>query len=483
MMDAIRHDEILYRTMTMTARLCCLTALLLLAAGPATVCAAQLAGVPPPLPPGIDRKLQIYFANDVFSSGGNGDDFRTQQFSVTGEFARNWVAVFDQSLLTNEENANGNPQRIDQLSGSLGYTFLRQQDDRGSRLLQLGGGLRYSGKAGGARIQNGFHQLIGSEIKTMPYVDESRTDATLWALYRRDGLLADDVELPLVGGGWRFDYWGRASAMVTTDNAQDGNLTLNLVAQKRWFQAWFGVQADLRRGHNSNIVEQATADYEDGMSTVLGIRLGPFVFESERKLDGSGGFGYFSLTSRGEAITWPGSSDGFELLTTVTQPDVYAVVQGRFRHAPRISPNFTQASYWAVDLMYGRPQFDDRTDRFVETWQVALAREWSAKLAGYDWLQGYVSVGPGWRTENMVGEGMTLGGTESSSVSRVGVFGTLGLRFGTQTRRQDRRRLLLHFGLRGWLPTSAGNVSYAGETLRLQKPQLGADAGVVWVFR
>ena len=41
----------------------------------------------------------------------------------------------------------------------------------------------------------------------------------------------------------------------------------------------------------------------------------------------------------------------------------------------------------------------------------------------------------------------------------------------------------LHFGLRGWLPTSSDNVSYAGETLRLQKPQLGLDAGVVFVFR
>ncbi len=455
----------------------------LLAAAPALVRATQLAGVPPPLPPGLDRKLQIYFANDVFSSGGNGDDFRTQQFSVTTEFARNWVALFDQSLLTNEEAANDDPRRIDQLSGSLGYTFVRNSDARGSRLLQAGGGLRYSGKAAGARIQNGFHQLIGSEIKTMPYVDDSRTDATLWALYRRDGLLADAVELPLLGADWRFDYWGRASGMATTDGAIDANLTLNFVAQKRWFQVWFGVQGDMRRDHDANAVELATADYEDGMSTVLGIRLGPFVFESERKLDGDGGFGYFSLTSSGEAITWPGGSDGFELQTTITQPDVYAVFQGRFRNAPQSLPDFTWANYWAVDLMYGRPQFDDRTDRFVETWQVALAREWSAKLAGYEWLQGYVSVGPGWRTEKMIGEGLSLGGTDSGSISRVGLFGTLGVRLGTQTRRQDRRRLLLHFGLRAWLPTSAGTVDYAGETLRLQKPQLGADAGVVWVFR
>ena len=92
--------------------------------------AAQLAGVPPPLPPGIDRKLQIVFANDVFSSGGYEDDFRTQQFSVSSDFFGSWVGVIDHSLLTNEDAANGTPERIDQLTGSLGYTVLRKTDSR-----------------------------------------------------------------------------------------------------------------------------------------------------------------------------------------------------------------------------------------------------------------------------------------------------------------------------------------------------------------
>lgn len=444
--------------------------------------AAQLAGLPPPLPPGIDRKLQIFFANDVFSSGGNGDDFRTQQFSVSSDFFSNWVGVIDHSLLTNEEGS-GSPQRIDQLTGSLGYTFIRRHGAGGARLLQAGSGLRYSGKVGGARIQNGFHQLIGSEIKTMPYVDDSRTAATLWALYRQDGPLARDVRVPLLGDGWQFDYWARGSTLLTSDGSKDANLSVNLVARKRWFQAWFGVQGDVRRDHDRNLVERDTARYEDGASTVFGIRLGPLVFESERKINGDGGFGYFSLTSRGEPITWPGKIDGFELQTSLTQPDVYVVVQGRWRSAPDDFKYLTRARYWGADLMYGRPQFDDRTDRFVETYQLAVAREWSAKLAGYDWLQGYVAAGPGWRSEKLIGEGPTLGGTQSSAVGRVGLFGSLGMRFGTQTRDQSRRRLLLHFGLRGWLPTSSAQVDYAGESLRLQKPQLGLDAGVVFVFR
>lgn len=445
--------------------------------------AAQLAGLPPPLPPGIDRKLQIFFANDLFSSGGNGDDFRTQQFSVSSDFFKHWVGVIDHSLLTNEEGAAAKVERIDQLTASLGYTFLREREAERTRLFQAGGGLRYSGKIGGARIQNGVHQLIGSELKTMPYVDDSRTDATLWALYRQDGRLTEGVELPLLGDNWQFDYWTRASALVGSDGSRDANLSLNLVARKRWFQAWVGVQGDVRRGHDKNPVERDTARYEDGASTVIGVRLGPFVFESERKIGAEGGFGYFSLTSRGEPITWPGKIDGFELQTSITQPDVYVVLQGRWRSAPDAFDYLTRARYWGADIMYGRPQFDDRTDRFVETYQFAIAREWSAKLAGYDWLQGYVSVGPGWRSEKIIGEGPTLGNTKSESVGRAGLFGSLGMRFGTQTRDQSRRRLLLHFGLRGWLPTSSTQVDYAGESLRLQKAQVGLDAGVMWVFR
>ncbi len=461
---------------------CCLTPLLVLLPT-VPVFAAQIAGVPPPLPPGLERKLQIIFANDVFSSGGNSDDYRTQQFTVSTEFAGNWVAVLDHSLLTLEEPQQGPPGRQDQLTGSLGYTFLRQSDDNSSRLFQLGSGLRYSGEIGGSRIQNGFHQLNGSSIKTMPYVNDIRAAATFWGLYRHDGRLASNVELPLLGDEWQLGYWGRASALLTTDSARDANLSLNLVAKKSWFNAWVGLQGNIRSGHNRNIVESETARFEEGVSTVVGFRLGPLVIETERKIDGDGGYGYFGLTSSGEPIVWPGKINGFELQTSITQPDVYAVIQGRLRSAPASSTHFSWARYWSGDLMYGKPQFDGRTDRFVETWQIAIAREWSAKLAGYEWLQGYVSVGPGWRSEKIVGEGAQLGGIKSTSVGRAGLFSSFGLRFGTATRHPDRWRMLLHFGVRGWLPTSASNVPYAGETLRLQKPQLTIDSGVVFVFR
>ena len=317
----------------------------------------------------------------------------------------------------------------------------------------------------------------------MPYVADSRTAATGWALYRQDGRLAQDVTLPLLGDDWQFNYWGRASVLFTSDGSRDGNLSVNLVARKRWFQAWFGVQGDVRRGHDRNSVEQATAKYEDGASTVLGIRLGPLVFESERKMNGDGGFGYLSLTSQGEAITWPGAINGFELQTSITQPDVYVVVQGRWRDAPQLSNRLTRANYWGIDAMYGKPQFDNRTDRFVDTWQLALTREWSAKLAGHDWLQGYVAVGPGVRSEKLFGSGDLSDSPESSSVSRAGLLGSIGMRFGTQTRRQDKRRILLHFGLRGWLPANSKEVEFAGERLRLQEPQLSLDAGVIFVFR
>ena len=40
--------------------------------------AVQLAGVTPPLPPGMDRKFELFFGNDFLGRGGEIDDFRTQ---------------------------------------------------------------------------------------------------------------------------------------------------------------------------------------------------------------------------------------------------------------------------------------------------------------------------------------------------------------------------------------------------------------------
>ncbi|MAF83199.1 MAG: hypothetical protein CL797_03765 [Chromatiales bacterium] len=48
--------------------------------------AAQIPGVPSAMPPGVARQVEIFFGNDVFGDGGETDDFRTQQQSLTTIF-------------------------------------------------------------------------------------------------------------------------------------------------------------------------------------------------------------------------------------------------------------------------------------------------------------------------------------------------------------------------------------------------------------
>jgi hypothetical protein len=75
--------------------------------------------------------------------------------------------------------------------------------------------LRYSGDIAGARIQNGFHQIINNKIKTMPYVDTDRVDGTVWAAFDRTGVLKNDASVPLLGDGWQLGYWGRGATLLT----------------------------------------------------------------------------------------------------------------------------------------------------------------------------------------------------------------------------------------------------------------------------
>jgi hypothetical protein len=71
------------------------------------VFAAQIAGVPPALPPDMQRHVEVYFGNDFFGDGGDTDDFRTQQLSLTAAVGERWMFVIDHSILTLEEPQSG----------------------------------------------------------------------------------------------------------------------------------------------------------------------------------------------------------------------------------------------------------------------------------------------------------------------------------------------------------------------------------------
>jgi hypothetical protein len=445
--------------------------------------AAQIPGMPPPALPGVDRHVEIFFGNDFLGRGGKVDDFRTQHFGVTMEYGERWVALLDHSILTLEEPREGDPGRLDQLSGSIGYSVLREVRQRHRQALDLGGGFRYSGDIAGSRIQNGFHQLIGASIKTMPYVDTDRVDGVLWLQYNRDGVLKRGVGIPLLGQGWELGYWARFSTLLTSDGQSDGNGGLMATASRSWFSGWLGLQGDWRAGYDRDHVTRETARNEDGGGIVLGLRLGPLIIETEQQFNGDSATGHMSLVSTGEAL--PQFADGdnsFGMQLGLSMPDVYATFEGRWSNCNllRCTSNWQRTS--VLEVRYGKPQFGNDTGRFVETWQVSAGLEFEhAPVPSLDWMTTYGSLGVGWRSERLKGEGDELGGMASESVGRAGLTANTGLRFSTSAGNRS-WSLMLQLGLSAWLPSSDGEVSFAGTSETLQRAELAFASGVLIRF-
>ena len=187
--------------------------------------AVQLPGVTPSLPPGVDRKFELLFGNDFLARGGEFDDFRTQQLGVVGAVARRWNLIVNHSILTLEDPKIGDPGRIDHLSGSVGYSLVQIRGPTHTQSVEVGGGFRYSSEIGGARIQNGFHQIVGSKPETLPYVDTDRIDGTLW--------------LPSVGfrAGWGSRGIGVPAMTVTTSREKRPS-------SSRVRESWSGFASD-----------------------------------------------------------------------------------------------------------------------------------------------------------------------------------------------------------------------------------------------
>jgi hypothetical protein len=445
--------------------------------------AAQLPGLPPPVAPDVDRHLEIFFGNDFFGRGGEDDDFRTQHFGVTMDFGERWIATVDHSILTLEEPRQGDPGRLDQLSGSVGYALLREVKHSSRQTLNAGVGFRYSGDVAGARIQNGFHQLGGASIKTMPYVDTDRLDGFAWLQFNRDGVLQRDMHLPMLGQGWDFGYWARLSTLLTSDGQSDGNVGLMAVTSRSWFSGWLGLQGDWRSGYDRDNVTRETARYEEGGAVVLGFRFGPLIIETEQQFDGDSATGHMSLVSTGEALTHlADGNNSFGLQLGLSMPDVYASLQGRWMNCNILActPNWRRTGL--LELRYGQPQFGNDTSRFVETWQVSAGVEFErAPVRSLDWMTAYGSLAVGWRSEGLAGEGDEIGGLSSESVDRVGLAGNAGLRFGTNAG-NDSWSLMLDIGLSAWLPSSDGDVMFNNTSETLQSAELIFFSGVLFQF-
>ncbi len=438
---------------------------------------AQIPGVTPPSPPSLERQVEIFFGNDFLGRGGDIDDYRTQQLAVIAALGDRWSVLVEHSILTLEKPKQGVPGRLDQLAGSLSYRLIDTEHSSGASVLEVGGGFRYSGELAGARIQNGFHQLINSSIKDMPYVDTDRVDATVWVRLDRNGTLKRNVSIPLLGSDWQLGYWGRAASLVTSDGQWDTNLGLMGVASKGGFQAWIGAHADWREGYDRDNVQRETAEFEDGAGLVLGFRYGPLIIETEQNFDNDSAYGHISLVSSGQRI----NNHEFGVQLGLTMPDVYVNAQGRWSLCQSMNCAGKFQKTALVDVLYGKPAFGSSVTHFVATTQLSLGMEFAARpVAGLSWLETYAAIGAGWRSERLEGEG-ELAAERSAAVDRFGLAGGAGLRFGASEPR-DAWSFLLQIGVNGWLPTSSGTVVFAGQPETLQSPELALQFGALLRF-
>ena len=102
----------------------CLSALFL----SAFALAGEIPGLPVANLPDVPRRAQVTLGNDVLAGGGTLlDDYRTQQLILDLRIAERWSAAIDHSVMTYEEPGfQQDWGRLDQLSASFGYDFLRR---------------------------------------------------------------------------------------------------------------------------------------------------------------------------------------------------------------------------------------------------------------------------------------------------------------------------------------------------------------------
>lgn len=441
--------------------------------------AGEIAGMRSQLPPTSDPDLTINFSNDFFGRGGSVDDFRTTQIILGARIGERWVGVFDHSTLTLESSPETG--RLDQITASFGYRFVDRTGPGKITRVAVGSGLRSTGDFNGERMQNGFHRLINSRISELPYLDTSGVDATLWIdadhysvfhTSQGDGLL----------GGWRSSYWIRAQSLLTTDTQWDNALGAYLVASRNPFDIWFGARRDWRSGYDQDFLQNATAQAEDDLALVFGIRMGALVLETVQQLNNKASYGQLKLISDGRkqfpaGSAWPRFSVEFGFIV----PDVLLQLAGKRRIRLLTESGSTWHESLVVDVRYGEPQFGDDTSRYVRTGQLALGMEWERQLgAPLGWIGAYGGVNVGLRREQLLGDGM-LSGQSSESIDRATAAADIGFRFAA-AELGGGWRYRLQLGLTGWSSFGDANLMFNGQDVSLHNTGVGVSLGMTFDY-
>jgi len=330
----------------------------------------EIPGLPLPTLPDIPRAAQLTLGNDLLAGFDDIlDDFRTQQLVFDGRIGERWSVAVDHSVMTFEAPGfQDDWGRLDQLSASFGYDFLRPADGNDGLTLSAGAGLRSVSNFGGAEIQNGVHRLVDDRIVRLPYVETQRTDATAWLRAQASAPLPWQNLRDLFGSDWQLGYWWHGTALATTDGQWDGVAAAHLTATRGWFNVWLGLRGDWRRGYDRDPVQAAVADNEETGYLVIGLRFGPLIIETQQSSESDKGYGRISLLADiapASRRLKPGRE--FSLLFGVTAPQVYAQLQGRTEFCGWF--NCTESRRWRLlgDLRFGDVDGDGRTDVFHGT--------------------------------------------------------------------------------------------------------------------
>lgn len=458
------------------ARSLLLATVLLTAA--ATANAGDISGLPPHLPPTLRPDYEFFLGNDFLVPGTN-DDYRTQQLITTARFNDRWLAILDISIFTNNNSLTTAPERIDTMSFSLGYDFVQDITASKRTIITAGAGVRAVGNFEGARIQNGFHRLVESDLSTLPYSATRRSDATIWGLAEHYRLIREATGNGLFGG-WNLGYWARGGALLTADGQIDAVAGLYAVATRSNYEVWLGLRHDWRSAYDTDAVLKEAARQEQKTAIAWGVRFGSLVLESVHRLDSPASYGQLSFISAAETRGNGRSPDSkVDLQLGLHVPHVLFQIAGRFHHNLLVPETSAWRESYLVDVRAGQPQLGNDVTRFVETYQATLGIEWSRPIAnGYDWLRFYANLSAGWRSEKLLGRA-SLFGEESTTVDRGVAVAGLGVEIFAAPL-GNRWQHSLRFGVTGWKPASSATVTVGGTPSKIQQP--GASIVAAWTI-
>lgn len=440
---------------------------------PQSAIAGDIPGLPPSMPPLIERDFALNFSNDFLGRGGSVDDYRTQQLSVMASLSKQWSVIVDHSILTLHDADS--PGRVDQLSASVAYQLFKRSSDKSIRQLTIGGGTRSAGDFAGERLQNGFHRLVGSDIESLPYVATDSTDLTAW-------FDASSYHQFQSGGNWSFGYSLLARSLLTSDGQWDSAVGATAVASRGSLNVWLGARHDWREGYDADSVQVATAEVENDTSIVFGIRYGALVLETVQQLHNDASYGQLSFISSGfrasnKAFAEPRASIEFNFLV----PDFQLQLLGKHRTDLFTDRNSRWRESVFVDVRYGRPQFGDDETQYLDSKQLGAGMEWERNWSdAIRWVAYYAAIGIGYRSEQLISDDEFIG-AKSDVAKRAVVTAGTGLRFNA-TSLGARWNYRLQLGLTAWAPLSDADVLLDGDQYSIQKPSLAIVLGMSFDF-